>query len=231
MQSSINLFIGWDSRERAAFHALVESVVTNTKTPVNIRPICLHQIESIYHRPISAQSTEFTYSRFLVPYLSGYQGHSIFVDCDFIFTADISELLTYIKPQEALAVVKHDYESNCSVKFNGEEQVNYPKKNWSSLMVFNNSLCTALTPELVETESGKYLHRFEWLESESLIGEIPADWNFLVGEYDAPKEGEVPRGIHYTLGGPWFPQFEACDLNDEYRHYFNLAGSAIQKKL
>ncbi|HEX4917647.1 MAG TPA: glycosyltransferase [Limnobacter sp.] len=230
MQTSINLFIGWDSRERAAFHALVESVVTNTKTPVNIRPICLHQIESIYHRPISAQSTEFTYSRFLVPYLSGYTGQSIFVDCDFIFTQDIGELLTYIQPHQAVAVVKHNYESNCAVKFNGQEQVNYPKKNWSSLMVFNNSLCTALTPALVETESGKYLHRFEWLPNEELIGEIPADWNFLVGEY-APAVEALPRGIHYTLGGPWFKQFEQCDYNDQFAQYARLANSAIEKKL
>lgn len=230
MQESINLFIGWDSRERSAFHALVESVITNTRRPVNIRPICLHQISDIYQRPISQQSTEFTYSRFLVPYLSAYQGYSVFVDCDFIFTADMDELLAYADETKAVAVVKHDYSSHCAQKFNGELQVNYPKKNWSSLMLFNNSMCKALTPELVQNASGQYLHRFEWLESEDLIGEIPRDWNFLVDEYVLPA-GHVPKAIHYTLGGPWFEEFKNCDLNEQFTKYSELANSAIHKKL
>jgi hypothetical protein len=169
---------------------------------------------SFYRRERSAiESTDFSFTRFLVPYLSGYQGWSVFMDCDMLMTADISELLQLCDDKYAVMCVKHDYEARDDVKFLGAVQTKYEKKNWSSVMLFNNAKCTALTPDVVARETGLFLHQFKWLSGDDQIGAIPTTWNYLVGEMTMPG---TPKLIHYTLGGPYFDAYRDCEHADKW---------------
>lgn len=158
-------------------------------------------------------------TRFLVPHLSGYAGWSVFMDCDMLCRTDIAELAAAIDLQAdcAVLVCKHDYVPKTDRKFLGQVQTRYVRKNWSSLMVFNNARCTALSPEYVNTASGLDLHRFAWLDDDE-IGELPLDWNWLVGEY--PYRADA-RMVHYTLGGPYFDETRQCDYADEWFDEFD----------
>jgi hypothetical protein len=178
--------------------------------PVEFIPINRRNIPE-FTRGMEDGSTEFSFSRFLTPYLSGYKGHSVFMDCDMLVRCDIYELLDYVGFND-VAVVKHDYTPKDSDKFLGNKQHAYPKKNWSSLMVFNNwrQPVKRLTPEVVNTASGKYLHQFEWAQR---VGEIPRSYNHLVGEY---PEHPGARIIHYTLGTPCFKGYENQEWSKEW---------------
>ena len=156
------------------------------------------------------ESTDFSISRFLVPWLSGYEGVSIFMDCDMLCLDDIVPL---VDVDTAVSVVQHDYTPKDATKFLGQPQTAYPRKNWSSLMVFDNARCTALMPEYVNTASGLDLHRFVWLD-DGRIGALDPAWNHLVGEY--PHRGDA-KLVHYTNGGPWFKATENCDYAAEWR--------------
>jgi len=160
------------------------------------------------------QSTDFAFSRFLTPYLSGYSGWSVFMDCDMIVLDDIAKLWELRDERYAVQVVKHDHVPKETTKFLDQPQTRYEKKNWSSVMLFNNEKCKALTPEYVGTASGLELHQFKWLETDDLIGELPHRWNHLVG-YDA-TDSDVSL-VHYTLGGPYFGEYEDCEYADEWR--------------
>ncbi len=216
----IRIFVGYDSQEIIAFHTLCHSILMRSSVPVSITPLARDTLKPVYQRDKGElSSTEFSYSRFLVPYLSDYQGVSLFMDCDMIVTRDIKELVDMFDDQYAVQVVKHDYTPKTSTKFLNQTQSKYEKKNWSSVMLFNNRKCKALTPEVVNNESGLYLHQFKWLQNVSLIGELPLEWNFLVDEYDRPEE--LPALIHFTLGGPYFNDYSDCDFSEvwwkEYR--------------
>lgn len=156
----------------------------------------------------SIESTDFSFTRFLVPYLSGYSGWSIFMDCDMLMTTDVAELWALRDEQYAVMCVKHDYVARDDVKFLGATQTKYEKKNWSSVMMFNNALCTSLTPDVVANESGLFLHQYKWLASDDQIGALPTTWNYLVGEMTMST---TPRLIHYTLGGPYFDSYRECE--------------------
>jgi len=122
--------------------------------------------------------------------------------------------------------VKHDYTPSSERKFLDQIQTVYPKKNWSSVMLFNNAKCTPLTPEVVQHEDGLFLHQFQWLESEELIGELPHKWNFLVGEEEKLDNGKLPNLIHYTLGGPYFDEYSNCDYQEIWKKYYAEVVSA-----
>ena len=126
---------------------------------------------------------------------------------------DIAKLFELADDKYAVQVVKHDYVPKSSRKFLNQEQTVYEKKNWSSVMLMNCAKCTALTPEYVNEASGLELHRFHWLEDESLIGEIPSGWNFLVDEYEPIPVNQI-QNLHYTIGGPYFSEYVDCDYND-----------------
>lgn len=169
----------------------------------------------MYYRPYDKNAaTEFSITRFLTPILGRKQNedYAIFVDCDFLFTKDVKEVISEIDITKAVSVVKHDYVPKTQIKMDGCRQHVYPRKNWSSFIVFNlqHPALDKLTVELVNRESPQYLHRFQWLNDED-IGELSTDWNFLVGEYEPDK---IPAAIHYTLGGPWFEQTKNCDFAD-----------------
>jgi hypothetical protein len=149
-----------------------------------------------------------------VPYLSDYMGTSIFMDCDMLVLADVHELLHRMcaAPAADVLVAKHDYTPRDDRKFLGQVQTQYPRKNWSSLIVFNNARCRALSPWYVNTASALELHRFGWLQDES-VGDLPLEWNWLVGEYEPNQAAKV---LHYTNGGPWFEGYRACDHAEEW---------------
>ena len=216
----INVFIGYDSNEEVAYHVLVSSIIRRTSEPVSITPINLNSLKLIFNRKRSIlQSTEFSFSRFLVPYLSDYQGWSIFMDCDMLMLDDIAKLWELRNDKYALMCVHHNHVPDENLKFLNQTQTKYERKNWSSVMLMNNTKCTALTLQYVETASGLDLHRFRWLKDE-LIGEIPHRWNHLV-DYDPNLPITEISNLHYTEGGPYFEDYKNCGYSNEWLHEFS----------
>ncbi len=210
----IRIFIGFDPRETVAFHVLCHSIHARASRPVEVAPLALSQLAGVLTRERDPlQSTDFSFSRFLTPYLSGFSGWSIFMDCDMLVLDDIAGLYEMRDDRYAVMVVKHQHRPREQIKFLDQPQSKYEKKNWSSVMLFNNSRCRALTPEFVNSASGLQLHQFKWLDDEALIGELPHRWNHLVG-YDAPAPGMSL--VHYTLGGPYFDEYRDCEYAREW---------------
>lgn len=210
----IRVFIGYDRRETIAYNVLAHSIQERATQPVAIAPLMLSQLKNIFYRERHLlQSTDFSFSRFLTPWLSGFAGWSIFMDCDMLMLADISELWALRDEKYAVMVVKHNHVPIEESKFLNEPQTKYEKKNWSSVMLFNNARCQALTKEYVNTASGLELHQFKWLGNDDLIGALPERWNHLVG-YSAPREDAAL--VHYTLGGPYFEEYRDCEYSQEW---------------
>ena len=210
----IRVFIGFDARESVAFGVLAHSIHARASEPVTIAPVMLSELRGIYRRERNPlQSTDFSFSRFLTPYLCGYEGWAIFMDCDMLVMDDIARLWGLRDDRYAVQVVKHVHVPREDVKFLGEKQTKYEKKNWSSVMLMNCARCKALTPDYVNTATGLELHQFKWLESDALIGDLPHEWNHLVG-YDAPRRGVSLA--HFTIGGPYFPEYRDCEYGREW---------------
>ena len=210
----INVFIGYDSKEKVAFNVLSYSILKNSTKPVAITPIYLNNIKDDFVRERNnLSSTEFSFSRFIIPHLMNYQGWALFMDCDMLMEADIAELWRLRDDRYAVQVCQHDYTPKNEKKFLGQVQTKYEKKNWSSFMLMNCKKCTTLTPDYVNKASGLELHQYKWLESEDLIGEIPLEWNWLVGEYEYNPEA---KNVHFTEGGPWYKQYETTDYANEW---------------
>ena len=213
--SVLSIYIGYDPRESAAFYTLAYSISRRSSVPVSIAPLMQSQLKRLYWRPRGpTESTEFSMTRFLVPALSEYRGWSIFMDCDMLCRADIAELAREIERQrdKAVLVCKHDYVPKTQRKFLDQVQTKYPRKNWSSLMVFNNERCRSLGVDYVNSASGLELHRFAWIRDDA-IGELPLEWNWLVGEYEYNPGAKI---VHYTIGGPYFPEYRDCDYAGEW---------------
>ncbi len=211
----IRVFIGYDPNEEIAYHVLAASIMRRSTQPVQITPIALGNLKSIFNRERNnLQSTEFSFSRFLTPYLSGYEGWSIFMDCDMLVLDDIANLWDLRDEKYALMCVHHNHIPAEKIKFLNQEQTKYERKNWSSVMLMNNAKCTALTPNYVETATGLDLHRFKWLEDEQ-VGEIPHKWNHLV-DYDSPLPVEEISNLHYTEGGPYFKDYTTCGYAENW---------------
>jgi hypothetical protein len=202
----IKVFIGYDPIESVAWHTLVASIYRQSSRPVAIVPINLKNLGGIFNRPReSKQSNEFSFSRFLVPYLCNYEGQGIFFDCDQMLRTDIAEIFSVIneQPGKAVYVVKHTYEPRNDVKYLNTIQYKYPRKNWSSVVLWNceHIKNQVVTPEFVNSAEALALHRFTWLEDNE-IGELDVKWNWLVGEYDNPPKDV--KNVHWTIGGPYF---------------------------
>lgn len=211
----LDIYIGYDVAERVAYHALSQSIIDRSSRPVRITPIALSTLAGLHERPrVPQQSTDFSFSRFLTPYLSGYEGWSLFMDCDMMARADIAELFALADDRFAVMVAQHEYTPRDDHKFLGHVQLPYPKKNWSSVVLFNNARCKVLTPDYVDTASGLDLHQFRWLKSDEEIGGLPLEWNWLVGEYPVNPEARI---AHFTRGGPYFEAYADCDYADEWR--------------
>ena len=224
----IRVYIGFDPREAVAYTVLANSIHARATQPVSIAPLMLSQLQAVLTRerhPL--QSTDFSFSRFLTPYLSGYAGWSVFMDCDMLMLDDIASLWALRDDRYAVMVVKHDHVPKETKKFLGEPQTKYEKKNWSSVMLFNNAKCHALTPKYVNTASGLELHQFKWLADDTLIGALPDRWNHLVG-YNARRADAAL--VHYTLGGPYFSEYANCEYATEWRCEYDAMLSVVEHK-
>lgn len=210
----IRVFVGYDSKLPVLYNVLQHSIQVRSSKPVHISPIMLSQLKGIYTRerhPLA--STEFSFSRFLVPYLSEYEGWSLFIDNDMLMLDDIAKLWELRDDRFSIMCTKHDHKPGEDIKFLNTVQTKYEKKNWSSCMLFNNARCKSLTPDYVNSATGLELHQFKWLESDSLIGDIPLDWNYLVGCNNTVDHISM---VHYTLGGPYFNESSECEYAPEW---------------
>jgi hypothetical protein len=208
------IFVGFDSKEVVAYHVLAQSLIENSSIPIVLSPIVLGHLGGLFTRERNPlQSTEFSFSRFLVPHLNGYEGWSLFMDCDMLARADIAELWALRDDRYAVMCVKHDYVPKVEQKFLGHTQTKYEKKNWSSVMLFNNARCRALTPDYVNSATGLQLHQFKWLNGDQHIGELPVVWNYLVNEYEYRPDAKI---VHFTDGGPYFSEYRNDDYADEW---------------
>ena len=211
----IRVFIGYDDREAVAFNVLSHSIHARASTPVTVAPVRLSQLEGVYRRDRNVlQSTDFSFSRFLTPWLCDYEGWALFMDCDMLMLEDVAEAWKLRDERFAVQVVKHHHVPREETKFLGAAQTKYEKKNWSSVMLMNCARCRALTPEYVNAATGLELHQFKWLGDDALIGELPSRWNHLVG-YDAPR-GDAAL-VHFTIGGPYFDEYSDCEYAREWR--------------
>lgn len=198
----LRIFIGYDSREPAAFSVAMHSLIARAYRPISVTALMQSSLRTggIYTRERKPnEATEFSLTRFLVPFLSDFHGYSLFIDCDVLVQADVCDLLLYplADPGRAVYCCQHDYVPKALTKFLGHEQATYPRKNWSSVMLFDNAKCQALTPHYVNTASGLELHRLHW--AQDAIGALPLEWNHLVGEYEPDLAAKI---LHYTNGLP-----------------------------
>lgn len=219
MNGPLKIFIGHDSREDIAWQVARHSLLRHARGDVQVYPLKQSTLREIglYTRPTDlSAATEFSLTRFLTPYLAAHDGWSIFCDCDFLFTDDICGVLERADRAKAVHVVQHDYVPSNATKMDGKAQTTYPRKNWSSFILFNGShrSVKSLTPTVVNAQSPAYLHRFQWVEDAD-IGALPLTWNFLEGEY--PQPADTPKAIHYTNGGPWFDDWQDVDYADLWK--------------
>jgi len=214
----LKIFIGYDPVESVSWHVMAHSILRQSSVPVAFIPINLKNLESIYNRERPAeQSNEFSFTRFLAPYLSDYQGYALFFDCDMMLRVDIAQIFEEIRdqPNKAVYVVQHDYKPKNKIKYLDNVQYTYPRKNWSSVVLWNcaHPANKVVTPEFVNSAEPKELHRFTWLD-DSEIGKLDVRWNWLVGEYDEPPEDV--KNVHWTVGGPYFIEYQNVDFSDEW---------------
>lgn len=224
------IFIGYDTREDDAAAVCAHSLHSASSKPLfinylhepSLRHIGLYRrlwtaegrqkLDAIDGKPFS---TSFSFSRFLVPSLMQHRGWAMFVDCDFLFTGDVSQLFDEADASKAVMVVKHQMPDEVGVKMDGQRQEPYSRKNWSSLVLWNcgHSANQRLTPTEVNTMSGQWLHRFSWLDDDQ-IGDLSAGWNWLAGIQALPEAGETPLAIHHTLGVPSMTGYEQAPFAD-----------------
>ena len=222
---TMQVYIGWDSREDLPFQVARESIVKRTPEPIRIMPLRLNHLPMLT-RPIEIRdgklwctisqahmSTEFAISRFCVPFLQE-EGWALFLDCDIICWSDIRELFHLAQDKYAVMVCKHQQESGPATKMDGQSQLYYNRKNWSSVVLWNcdHPANKGLTERRLNNWTGRRLHAFKWLE-DAEIGELPQIWNWLINVTPG-----VPKQVgiwHYTLGGPWLPEWKTQPY-DEY---------------
>lgn len=212
---TLPVMIGYDPREHEAFEVCRASLLRRSTIPLHVRALRLPALveAGLYRRPWRMEggqrfdlidgkpfSTDFSFSRFLVPALCQYEGWAVFVDCDFAFLADVAELLPFMDESKAVVVCKQAHVPPDAVKMDGQIQTRYRRKNWSSLMLMNcgHPATRRLTVEAVNNEPGSWLHQFDWLRDAD-IGAMPVEWNWI----DGVTPG-APKAVHYTEGGPWF---------------------------
>jgi len=215
----MKVFVGYDPREDIAYQVCKHSI-ERRQPEAEVHPLKQSDLRKAgwYKRQQDKlASTEFTFTRFLVPELTNFKGWALFMDCDMILTTDIKELFDQADDQYAVMCVQHDYKVQEGFKMDGQRQTVYPRKNWSSVMLFNcaHPSNAKLTMDLINDPeiNGAYLHRFSWLKDEE-IGSLDHTWNYLVGVYN---DIELPKLIHYTEGGPWFENYRDCEFHNEWK--------------
>ena len=224
----INIFIGYDHREAIAYHVCANSIIRHSSKPISFMPLALNNMQD-YQETHTDGSNQFIYSRFLVPHLMEYNGWAIFMDGDMLVRDDIEKLWALRDDSKAVMVVKHDYKTKMTEKYLGAKNENYPRKNWSSVILWNcgHAANKAVTPEFIETATGAQLHRFTWLADE-LIGELPNVWNWLPDEFGANQDAKL---LHYTLGTPSFHDFATTPMGDEWHRERIYTDYCLQRNL
>ena len=222
----IPVFIGYDPREAIAFHVCANSIIRQASRPVCIIPLALNLFQD-YTETHTDGSNQFIYSRFLVPHLMDYTGWAIFIDGDMIVRGDIVELWELQDPYKDVLVVKHDYKTRMPVKYLGAKNEDYPRKNWSSVILWN---CNShpnrkLTPDFIQQATGAQLHRFSWVD-DARVGELPREWNWLPDEYGENLDAKL---LHYTLGAPCFQEFANTPQGGEWHRERILTEYCLQR--
>lgn len=208
---ALDIFIGYDVDEPVCYHVCAESIIRTASAPVSIHPLYLPHLPDV--RPAVqegyAPSNGFSFTRFLVPWLMDFRGRALYLDGDMVVLGDVLELFQLLPPRKALAVVQHDeYQTRQPIKFLGQVNRDYPRKNWSSVMLWDcyHYAHRCLFPGFIRQQTGEYLHRLSWLADE-LIHPLPKEWNVLA---DEPGQATDPKLAHYTLGAPCFPAYADC---------------------
>jgi lipopolysaccharide biosynthesis glycosyltransferase len=224
---TVPVYVGYDPKESISWHVFVQSIMETSSSPLSIHPVYVKNYRKIFNRVSdSKQSNEFSFSRFLVPYLQNYQGTAIFMDCDMLMRTDINELyeIGKIHPEKAVHVVQHDYEPKDKIKYLGQAQHSYPRKNWSSVVVWNcgHKANKNVTPDFVNNGTGAELHRFTWLKDKE-IGSLDVSWNWLVGEYVDTDQKVNVKNVHWTVGGPYFDEYCDVEFSEQWREMEKIA--------
>lgn len=214
------IYIGYDPKEDIYYRALKASIEKHASRSYNIVPLVQkelrraglywrgsewnngNQLDMFDEKPFS---TQFSFTRFLVPFLQQSSGLALFMDCDMFVRSDITEVFDRFNTSLPLACVKHNHNPTEETKFGGERlQTQYNRKNWSSFVLWNcdHKDHRELTIGDVNTKPGSWLHAFSWLEEE--IGSIPEEWNWLDGH---SRENINPKNVHFTTGGPIWPHW------------------------
>lgn len=229
------VYIGYDPREEQAFLVCRDSLKAHLSEEVPVESLVLDKLrmDGLYSRPMKRiggrlidelsrrpdypgyMSTQFAVSRFLTPHLAK-TGWALFMDCDMLVRRDINDVFALADPSKAVMCVKHEYEPSNREKMDGQVQSPYFRKNWSSFMLFNcdHPANKGLTLSLINSSPGKGLHQFCWLKDEE-IGELPQEWNFLVGHSRISN----PSVVHFTEGVPTMKGYEQVPFSDEWRRY------------
>jgi hypothetical protein len=227
----LTVFIGYDPVESVAWHVMAHSIFKRSSHPLAIVPLNMKNLKGMYSRQRDEkQSNEFSYTRFLVPHLTSYRGIAAYFDCDMMLRGDISDLFALARQDrsKAVHVVQHDYKPRDNIKYLNNVQYSYPRKNWSSVIVWNceHPSNRVVTPGFVNSASAAQLHRFGWLE-DAEIGALDVEWNWLVGEYiDPPKS---VKNVHWTNGGPYFTEYKDSDFSEEWRLEFEHMTHCLQR--
>lgn len=245
MTGRMSIWIGFDSREVAAFAVARHSIRRHLGVPIPIFGLVLSKLKEkgLYRRPMewrhenklekpimwdtisdAPMSTEFSNSRFLVPFLAR-SGLAMFMDCDMLVTDDLWHAFSQANDKYAVTCVKHKHRPTSDVKMDGQLQTKYSRKNWSSLMIFNcdHPANKRLTIEMVNELPGRDLHRLCWLQDDE-IGELGPEWNYLVGTTD---QSVKPKVIHHTEGGPWMHGYENVEYANEWRAELDNWAAAV----
>jgi len=209
----INIFVGFDEREAVAYHVCANSIIRHSSELLAFTPLELKNLET-YEEAHTDGSNTFIYTRFLVPHLMNYQGWALFIDGDMILRDDIAKLWKLRDDSKAVMCVHHDYKTRASTKYLGSVNENYPRKNWSSVVMWNcgHPANKVVTPEFVAKGTGAQLHRFTWLDDE-LVGELPIEWNWLPDELGPNGDAKL---LHFTLGTPCFHEYADAPMASEW---------------
>ncbi|MDC6484435.1 glycosyltransferase [Methylophilaceae bacterium] len=222
----VKIYIGFDQRESIAYHTFVQSLIDNASIPLEITPLAVRNLKG-YEEKHDDKSNDFVYSRFLTPFLNDYKGWAIFADGDMVCQADIQDLLDLRDDSKALQVVKHDYKTKAQQKYLGNINQDYPRKNWSSVILWNcaHPKHKILTQDFISNQTGKYLHRFSWLKDDE-IGELPKEWNWLATEYPNNEEAKI---IHYTLGTPCFKDYRDTEMSEIWLNKYGRLNDGMEE--
>lgn len=197
----LRVFIGTDPRQPIAYNVLANSILRHASKPVAITPLSLKTL------PIKRRGlTEFSFSRFLVPYLCDFKGAALFLDADMVVTADIAELFAQANGLDSVQVNR-----------------NQERFEWPSAMLFNCEHCTTLTPEYIDSPKNQ-LYDFAWAKS---IGQFDAAWNKAVGYAPAGLDAKL---YHFTKGIPIWREtrgnVEDAVFHDAYKHMLHSVSHA-----